>query len=251
MHHVQLWIDDRPHGGAENMAYDEALLEAALDDELCCVRVYRWARPTVSLGYFQSFDQRLRDRFAGLPVVRRLSGGGALIHDREITYSLVIPPRHPFAAAPLRLYDAAHQAVVSVLRMRNVPARLRGAATSENPFLCFGRGDPRDVLVHGHKVMGSAQRRRRGAVLQHGALLLRRSVHAPQFPGLLDLIGRTDPPLHEGLDAAIGWAIASRLGRPQAIHRGELPADLHRRAASLIGNYEALDPTPTRHSRPF
>ncbi len=233
MHPVRVWLDDPPRSGPANMAYDEALLEAALHDGFCCVRIYRWAEPTLSLGYFQPFDEHLRRQFPGLAVVRRLSGGGALIHHHEITYSLVIPADHPLARVPIQLYERVHDAVISVLGARGIPARLRGEASAASPFLCFGRGDPRDILVCGHKVLGSAQRRRRGSVLQHGALLLRRSPHAPEFPGIVDLLPWAEASQLAGLDAAMGRAIAARLGRPRSIHSSELPRTLHARASEL------------------
>lgn len=244
MHSTCVWLDEPARTGPENMAYDEALLEAALQEALCCVRIYRWAEPTLSLGYFQSFDQHLRQRFAGLPVVRRLSGGGALIHHHEITYSLVVPAGHPLAHAPTRLYEEAHQAVISLLCQRGIAARLRGQATAANPFLCFGRGDPRDVLVADHKVLGSAQRRRRGAVLQHGALLLRRSPYAPDFPGIADLVPSITESDLDSLDSAMGQAIAERLGRPRVIQAADLPASVRVRASALTRTRYAMAQRP-------
>ncbi|MGD9856671.1 MAG: biotin/lipoate A/B protein ligase family protein [Planctomycetaceae bacterium] len=186
----RLLVDQKPASGGWNMAVDAVLLETALSTGRATLRWYRWEEPTLSLGHFQAADdQAIGERFAGVPKVRRLSGGGAILHDQEWTYSLAVGPDRPCAAHPLRLYRLIHDAVIDVLEGFEIPARQRGTAdaTRDGSFLCFSRGDANDVVVGSHKVLGSAQRRRRGAILQHGALLLRASALAPEFPGLLDL----------------------------------------------------------------
>jgi lipoate-protein ligase A len=118
------------------------------------------------------------------------------LHHREWTYSCVLPPEHPLSAEPIRLYDLVHQEIVALLNEHDVSAQLRGDAfpkSESEPFLCFGRQDPRDIVLGSHKIVGSAQRRRRGAVLQHGSLLLERSEFAPMYAGLFDLARRELP----------------------------------------------------------
>jgi len=187
-----LLIEPEAKSGAWNMAVDAWLLDRALHAEQTAARLYRWNVPTVSLGHFQKLDDpAVTDRFQALPRVRRLSGGGAILHDRELTYSLAVPASHPLAADPTGLYSVVHERIIAVLAELGIAARMRGEAFSgPEPFLCFGRGDPRDIVLGPHKILGSAQRRRRGAILQHGALLLERSPDAPEFPGLADLNGR-------------------------------------------------------------
>lgn len=195
------------------MAFDEALLEAALADGVGTVRWYRWSRPTVSLGYFQQFAAVPEAyQSAGLDVVRRLSGGGAILHDRELTYSLSLPPLHSHSANPHELYVAVHAEIAQVLSRFGFTAAPRGSAGSAEPsppgdeaFLCFGRGDPCDLLLSGWKILGSAQRRRRGAVLQHGSLLLEASPHAANHPGLFELAPRAVD--LESLAAALAEAL--------------------------------------------
>lgn len=183
-----LHLEDEPRSGAWNMAFDEALLLDGLAHGRGHLRFYRWEGPTLSLGYFQKPEER-DPALAELPAVRRLSGGGAILHDDEWTYSCVVPAGHPITRRPVELYDLVHAAVVEVLSSRGFEVAPRGAAAAHgaSPFLCFGRGDERDLVCRGHKVLGSAQRRRRGAILQHGSLLLHASRFAPDFPGLLDL----------------------------------------------------------------
>jgi lipoyl(octanoyl) transferase len=185
-------IEPEACSGVRNMALDEALLEAALERGICTVRWYRWETATVSLGYFQEADAvALSPELAGCPVVRRLTGGGAIVHHHEWTYSCAVPSNHPLAAEPGRLYGLVHERIIVALAECGIEATLRGAAStgSNVAFLCFGRGDARDVVLRGHKIVGSAQRRRKGAVLQHGSVLLRRSQFAPQFTGALELAG--------------------------------------------------------------
>lgn len=185
-------VEPTPCSGSWNMAVDEVLLEAAAADGSCTLRIYGWEAATVSLGYFQSADDpSLESRFPQLPKVRRLSGGGAILHHHEVTYSITIAEGHPLAASPGVLYEEVHRRVIALLGQLGVAVHLRGEALrfEAEPFLCFSRGDARDIVLGSHKIMGSAQRRRRGAVLQHGALLLARSEFAPEFPGLTELTG--------------------------------------------------------------
>jgi lipoate-protein ligase A len=187
---VQLILDDA-HPGVWNMAVDEALLEESLATGQIFLRIYRWSEATVSLGYFQNEADRDRDpRLCGLPIVRRLSGGGAILHHHEQTYSCVIPPTHQLAQTPYQLYEQIHSTVRDWLRQQGISALFRNSASDahEDQFLCFRREAAADLVVNGHKILGSAQRRRRGAVLQHGSLLLKRSEHLPEILGVNDLV---------------------------------------------------------------
>lgn len=223
-------VDAAAGSGVYNMAVDEVLLESALDDGRCTLRWYRWREPTVSLGFFQPAEEvGPGARFDRLAKVRRLSGGGAILHHHELTYSCAIPPEHPLAKDPVQLYDAIHEAILGVLARHGVRADLRGSKLSgAEPFLCFGRGDPRDIVIGPHKILGSAQRRRRGGVLQHGSLLLRRSPHAPEFPGLFDLA--RVPATEEQLLCELAAAAPARLAAARS-PAGLSPAEAVRAAA--------------------
>ncbi|MSR58918.1 MAG: lipoate--protein ligase [Planctomycetaceae bacterium] len=194
----RVFVDLEPRSGAWNMAVDEMLLDQAVRQGHLSLRWYRWNEPTVSLGYFQEAGAIAASaQLRGLPVVRRISGGGAIVHDRELTYSCAVPAGHPLAAEPRALYTQIHERIVAVLAEWGVAARLRGSVLAErqNEFMCFGRGDDFDVVIGDHKILGSSQRRRKGAVLQHGSLVLRRSPCAPQFPGLWDLALEANEPV--------------------------------------------------------
>ncbi len=204
--------------GPANMAMDEALLESvAFDPSMTVVRTYEWTTPTLSLGYFQKVAEIETDpRWATVPVVRRPTGGGALWHDRELTYAVVVPGHHPFARPSRALYQAIHQAIIDQLQILGIPASRRGMIeydeelmSRSRPFLCFCDRDEEDVVFRSVKLVGSAQRRRSGAILQHGSLLLSRSKTTPELPGLTDLapVTRSDADWVETLQSALATAI--------------------------------------------
>ena len=202
---------DPPASGPANMAADEALLNAAAEGAPGG-RWYRWSEATVSLGYFQRGPEL---HLPNLPRVRRLSGGGAIVHHHEWTYALAVPRGHRLARSPEAFYEAVHGELIAALAAAGVEARLRGDGdrAAEGRTLCFLRADPRDVVVTDaagdvRKVVGSAQRRRRGAVLQHGSLLLAASPHAPELPGLTEAAGLILP-----AGRAVVRDAAARLGR--------------------------------------
>lgn len=248
----RLLVESHPNTGAWNMAVDEALLESAFERKMCTVRLYRWAEPTLSLGYFQPAEYaRSSPHLRDLPLVRRLTGGGAILHHHEWTYSCTLPP--PLVPRdPRELYARVHRQIIAVLAELGISAELRGAvcgkwesAAGQEPFLCFSRGDPRDVVIGGHKVVGSAQRRRRGSLLQHGSVLLRRSPHAPEHPGLYDLCGEAGV---ETLAVAQRIAAAIAAGFTPRSCPGELTADERNRAAVLAaGRYRHVDWRAAQH----
>ena len=191
---VRLIVDPAAPGDW-NMAVDEALLESAGRRGLITLRFYTWQRPTLSLGYFQELQQRAQhEASTDCPVVRRASGGGAILHDRELTYSFCSPSDRSPARSVQQLYDAFHETLVDTLAELGVAAGLhRESATSargSEPFLCFQRRAAGDVVAAGDKLAGSAQRRSHHAVLQHGSVLLSRSPWAPELAGLEQHRGR-------------------------------------------------------------
>jgi lipoate-protein ligase A len=175
------------------MAVDEALLESAAAERVATLRFYEWSAPTLSLGYFQPAADR-REHLASLacPLVRRASGGGAILHDRELTYSLAIPTEHRLAGHAERLYLATHEALAAALDALGIQSHLlRNVAprAAPLPFLCFERRAVGDLLIGQHKIAGSAQRRHRGAILQHGSILLGTSPSAPELWGVAEITG--------------------------------------------------------------
>ena len=181
-----------PASGPWNMAVDEVLLSGMTPDSIPILRFYEWQPATLSLGYFQSLADRAQHA-ASEPccITRRLSGGGAILHDHELTYSVMIPPGHRWSKDVQQLYDLFHETLIKTLSAWQVEAALCTEPVklpaSEEPFLCFQRRATGDVLLDGHKICGSAQRRRQGAVLQHGSILSSKSEFAPELPGIIDL----------------------------------------------------------------
>ncbi len=188
-------ILDEPAPGTWNMAVDEVLLEAAARIGRTSLRFYFWSQPTLSLGYFQRFENRHgHASSADCAIVRRATGGGAVLHDREITYSICRPATSRDRGGAQTLYDSIHLALVETLDAFGVTASLcakpHRRKVRDEPFLCFERRTAGDVLLGSAKVAGSAQRRHRGAVLQHGSVLLHTSRFAPELPGICDLATR-------------------------------------------------------------
>ena len=192
-------VIDVPRGGAENMALDQYLLDLAAEQQCVFLRVYRWSEPTLSLGYFQAYAERethLPSR--SIDVVRRATGGGAIVHHFDWTYCVVVPDslkwNHLKTANTIgsnqALYDAFHDAVVGWLNQLGISADKWSTACqaqtrpSSKDFLGFNRRSCGDVVWNGKKILGSAQRRRPGALLQHGSLLLATSPCAPELEGL-------------------------------------------------------------------
>ncbi len=179
---IAVWRDGAADG-ATNMAADECLAAEAVRRGGLVIRLYRWETTTISLGAFQPIAAaRACAAIAGVPLVRRPSGGGAIVHGSDFTYAAAVPKRHRWGATPQVLYDAFHEAMVAALRSWGLEARLAAAEpAAEGRFFCFDRRAGGDLVVDhpvpgaespAGKLMGSAQRRLAEAVLQHGSLLL-------------------------------------------------------------------------------
>ncbi len=154
------------------MAVDEALLITASRRGRPLLRFYRWDRPSVSIGFMQSFAAAPSSTYA---VVRRPTGGGVVFHDHDLTYSVVVPRGHPLAEADkMAAYSAVNRAVCSGLRAVGVPAELTAAeidtAVDRRTMVCFQHPTRYDVTARGRKVAGSAQRRTPAGVLHQGSL---------------------------------------------------------------------------------
>ena len=186
-----LLIVDEPASGAWNMAVDEALLRWASESGKTVLRFYQWSEPTLSLGYFQRYGDRHAHRSsATIPAVRRTTGGGAIVHDQELTYSFVTPIRDRFHNSLQTLVSRFHESLIACLRNRGILADLirhTSLPDGEEAFLCFQRRSKSDVVIDRQKIAGSAQRRHRGALLQHGSVLWATSTAAPELPGISDL----------------------------------------------------------------
>ncbi|WP_146522385.1 lipoate--protein ligase family protein [Stieleria varia] len=172
------------------MAIDQAILDDVTINQIPTLRFYDWNQPTLSLGYFQSYELP-GERFAEVAKVRRSTGGGAILHDHELTYSLAMPMPGNQTGARSELYRDVHASIAGILAEHGVAAHpFRDDPKpfgSDKAFLCFQRRTDEDLVVSGYKILGSAQRRTKTAVLQHGSLLLKASRWAPELPGIHDL----------------------------------------------------------------
>ena len=172
-------VDTAPRTGAENMALDEALMDAvAAGESPPTLRFYQWEPPCLSLGKRQPLDgvELATCRADGVDVVRRATGGWAILHTDELTYSIAVPPDEPRAAgAILDAYRTLSQGLVAGLRLLGVPAAMSPVTpggTHNASAACFEVPSAYEITAGGRKLIGSAQARPNGRVLQHGSLPL-------------------------------------------------------------------------------
>ena len=239
------WLIDPPLDGPTNMARDEALLESVgLGESPPTLRFYRWSPPTISLGYFQPFQAlaSLPPPAGDLAVVRRQTGGGAILHDQELTYSLILPLDHPLVrnAGPNTLYNHVHGIFADLLKQFGIPVNrgpVGGHCSQRGPFFCFERHSCFDLLVDGRKIMGSAQRRTAKAVLQHGSLILKRRFGQQICAAVMDFTDIALDPLLPDLASAIA---KTPLLPPQAMTtvESQLAEQLYSKYNSIIWTHK-------------
>ena len=157
-----------------NMGLDQALLETP--EAVPTLRFYTWRPDTLSIGYFQRFADVPGVDEAGA-VVRRITGGGAIHHVNELTFSIAVAASHELYRGPIAdSYARIHNAIAAALATFGVEARLRGAQAAvsdrEGTGMCFHHSTALDLVWNGAKGVGSAQRRTRGRVLHHGSIKL-------------------------------------------------------------------------------
>jgi lipoate-protein ligase A len=154
------------HNGFYNMALDEALLESvSRGQSLPVLRLYGWSPAAVSVGYFQGLREEAdleACKRHGVDVVRRISGGGAVFHQGELTYSIIIPIGHPLGKMDIReSYIRLCGGILRGLAILGISAR----------FVPIN-----DIIAGDRKISGNAQTRRQGCILQHGTVLLENDV---------------------------------------------------------------------------
>ena len=169
-----------PSPGAWNMAVDDALLEAVEHEEsLPCLRLYAWQPPCLSIGYAQPWKDidlpRLLARHWDW--VRRPTGGRAILHTDELTYSVIAPITDPrMQGGVLESYQRLSLALLAALRSLDLPAESHLLAAHgddrDTAAVCFEVPSNYEIVIQGKKIIGSAQARRKHAVLQHGSFPL-------------------------------------------------------------------------------
>jgi lipoyl(octanoyl) transferase len=174
-------IDTGPLSGAENMALDEALLEQFdPTSSLPILRLYGWQPAALSLGRFQKAAEELdleEIEQLQLPVVRRITGGGAIYHADELTYSIVCSPQQiPLTASIKDSFRVLTTFLLDFYQQLGLDAVFaHDAPTADRPLggrspLCFAGTESYDILINGRKIGGNAQRRLRQVIFQHGSL---------------------------------------------------------------------------------
>ena len=182
-----------PASGAWNMAVDEALLQAiGRGASLPVLRLYAWQPACLSLGQAQSFKDVDLPRLhaQGWQVVRRMTGGRAILHTDELTYSVIAPPDEPrVQGSVLESYSRLARALLAGVRTLGLPVEMEANAAPAGPAagpVCFEVPSAYEIVSAGKKLIGSAQARKREGVLQHGSLPLygdlRRITQALVYP---------------------------------------------------------------------
>ncbi len=175
----RLIVEELPRSGAANMAMDQAIADACADgNSLPTLRFYRWDPPAISLGRHQKFSDvdTAAVRELGYDIVRRPTGGRAILHTDELTYSVSAPANEPHAQgsvmdAYLRLSNALLVGLLDLgLEADKAPGSVR--AGPDASAACFEAPSAYEITFGGRKLLGSAQSRRAGYVLQHGSLPL-------------------------------------------------------------------------------
>jgi lipoate-protein ligase A len=170
-----------PTHGTWNMALDEAILEhIGRNEAVPTLRLYAWDPPCLSLGYAQPFADVDVSRLQqyGWEVVRRLTGGRAILHTDELTYSVIAPADEPrVAGSILESYNRLAQALLLAVQRLEIPVEMKAHVnpTEGMPFsnpVCFEVPSSYEITVDGKKLIGSAQARKKDGVLQHGSLPL-------------------------------------------------------------------------------
>lgn len=223
-------VDSGILSAAENMAIDEAVLLAHAGGSVPpTLRFYGWRPAAVSLGYFQQAAREIdfaacRDR--GIDVVRRLTGGRAVLHDAELTYSIIVKEDHPLVpptiTASYRFFSGGLLAGLKRLGLEaqiNIPRAAYGARSkSAVSAACFDAPAHYEITVAGRKLAGSAQVRKSGVILQHGSVLLQFSpadvaavlrMSDEKRAGLAAVLAAKAISLTEALGREVGWQEAA------------------------------------------
>jgi len=177
--------------GSWQMALDEALLCSVISGRsLPALRFYGWNPPCMSVGYFQHISDIniSRCREGGIDVVRRPTGGRAVLHDRELAYSVVLHVPDGRSGSVLETFRMINVGILQGIRSLGIEAvfhqnKKAGRAAGDNPY-CFSSPSQYEILVEGRKVAGAAQMRRDGVLLQHGSIPL--SVDRGKISSLLN-----------------------------------------------------------------
>jgi lipoate-protein ligase A len=213
-----LWLACEPANGAWNMAFDQFFAESMPLYQKPVMRVYRWRPWCLSLGYHQSSDCVNLEacRQDGIDVVRRQTGGRAVLHAEELTYSVIIPRNHPLSGSVSETYRCLSLGLAEGLRTAGVPASfqkrsidLRSHYNHGISVSCFSAAALHEIVVGDRKLVGSAQRRLPLAIIQHGSILM-----GPAHLKIFEYLNGLSNPEKEQMTAEM----AGKTTHIQAIH---------------------------------
>jgi lipoate-protein ligase A len=233
---LTVWSDSQPRPGWLNMAIDRALLERAAAGE-SWLRLYAWSPACLSFGRHEPAARRYdraRIEQLGLDVVRRPTGGRAVWHAGELTYAVAAPAT---ALGTLReAYGEIHRVIRNALRTLGAPAELAPVRVAIRPEAgaCFAAPAGGEVLVGDHKVVGGAQLRENGALLQHGSILLADDQAMVARITRGDAPADRSAPLARLLGRPVGWGEAAEAVTRAAAERWGAPGERVDDCASVV-----------------
>ena len=167
------FIDTGFRNAFENMAIDEAILHYC---KLPTLRVYGWKPAAISIGYNQDAEKEINLDYCkrhNIEIVRRITGGKAVFHDKDITYSFILPENNDLIPFEVNeSYRIIANALVIALKKIGINADIKKAPDKIKTPICFNSSNWYELLANGRKISGSAQRRLNGKVLQHGPILI-------------------------------------------------------------------------------
>jgi lipoyl(octanoyl) transferase len=168
--------------GAYNMAEDMACLQSCEQGfSPPTIKLYGWKQPTLTIGYSQQPDKLInleKARQLDIPIIRRPTGGRVLLHSKELTYSLIAPNNHPLLGRDLKssmcvISEMLTDCLVKLGCSRDdIQFALPSKSRSQSGPACFSLANHYELTCRGKKIIGSAQRRKKRAFLQHGSLIL-------------------------------------------------------------------------------
>ncbi len=210
-------IETPPLEGALNMAIDSVLFQKVLEGKSApFLRLYSWKNPTISLGHFQKakeFSTNLKASQKKVPLVRRITGGRAVYHHEELTYSLAaFSNSRPWCARREPSYRAISHALIAALKPYNAHIGFSRAQPSSRELSggidCFAASSKYEVEQVGRKLVGSAQRRHKNGFLQHGSIMLLKE--ASMFLSSSETKGPSLTPHSISLEEIVGRQISPK-----------------------------------------
>jgi lipoyl(octanoyl) transferase len=181
MTHFWRFLDTGVNSAFFNMALDEALLLCSCNTRYPVLRLYSWSSPSISIGYFQNAEKCLNLVYCkenSIDVVRRITGGRAVYHDKEVTYSIIIPKYSKFFKNNnLELYRFLSGGLLSGLKKIGIDCKLEKPTTRRSCYQdkanCFSATSSYEITAAGKKLVGSAQKWSDIGVIQQGSILIR------------------------------------------------------------------------------